>query len=216
MLTLFEELFLLAFHEDKGKLIPSTMENLPVGLAGAMLTELVLNGRLQVEENHRLILQDVSPIEDEILDAALEKIQSSERPRKVSYWVNQLNEKPKKLFDQLEERLEAKGILLRDESNLISMPSQDELDGHNATARYWLKRRLRGLALTDQDVELRGLALLNLVQACDFIDLIFTKDERKIARRRIYELLVGTALSNGQAQAIEEIGRAVEAQADTD
>jgi hypothetical protein len=37
-----------------------------------------------------------------------------------------------------------------------------------------------------------------------------------MARRRIYELLVGTALSNGQAQAIEEIGRAVEAQADTD
>jgi golgi phosphoprotein 3 len=216
MLTLYEELFLLAFHEDKGKLIPTTTENLPVGLAGAILAELVLNGRLQVEENHRLVVLDASPIQDEILDAVLEKIQSSERPRKVSYWVNQLNEKPKKLFDQMEERLEAKGILLRDESNLISMPSQNELDGHNASARYWLKRRLRGLALTDQDVELRGLALLNLVQACDFIDLIFTKDERKIARRRIYELLVGTALSNGQAQAIEEIERAVEAQADTD
>jgi hypothetical protein len=216
MLTLYEELFLLAFHEDKGKLIPATTENLPVGLAGAILAELALNGRLQVEENHRLDLRDASPTEDEILDAALEKIQSSERPRKVTYWVNQLNEKPKKLFEQIEERLEAKGILARDESNLISMPSQDELDGHKASARYWLKRRLRGLALTDQEADLRGLALLNLVQACDFVDLIFTKDERKTARRRIYELLVGTALSNGQAQTIEEIGRAVETQADTD
>jgi hypothetical protein len=216
MLTLYEELFLLAFHEDKGKLIPATTENLPVGLAGAILAELALNGRLQVEENHRLDLRDASPTEDEILDAALEKIQSSERPRKVTYWVNQLNEKPKKLFEQIEERLEAKGILARDESNLISMPSQDELDGHKASARYWLNRRLRGLALTDQKADLRGLALLNLVQACDFVDLIFTKDERKTARRRIYELLVGTALSNGQAQTIEEIGRAVETQADTD
>jgi Golgi phosphoprotein 3 len=216
MLTLFEELFLLAFHEDKGKLIPATTENLPVGLAGAILAELVLNGRLGVEENHRLEVQDATPTQDEILDATLEKIQSSERSRKVSYWVNQLNEKPKKLFEQLEERLEAQGILARDESNLISMPSQDELDGHKASARYWLKRRLRGMVLTDQELELRGLALLNLVQACEFIDLVFTKDERKTARRRIYELLVGTALSNGQAQAIEEIGRAVEAQADTD
>jgi Golgi phosphoprotein 3 len=216
MLTLYEELFLLAFHEDKGKLIPATTDNLPVGLAGAILAELVLNGRLRVEENHRLELQDATPTQDEILDAALEKIQSSERPRKVAYWVNQLNEKPKRLFEQLEESLEAKGILLRDESSFISLPAQNELDGQNASARYWLKRRLRGLALTDQDVELRGLALLNLVQACDFTDLIFTKDERKMARRRTYELLVGTALSNGQAQAIEEIGRAVEAQADTD
>lgn len=216
MLTLFEELFLLAFHEDKGKLIPATTENLPVGLAGAVLAELALNDRLRVEENHRVELQDANPTQDEILDAALEKIQSSERPRKVNYWVNQLNEKPKKLFEQIEERLEAQGILSRDESNLISMSSQDELDGHKASARYWLKRRLRSLALTDQEADLRGLALLNLVQACDFVDLIFTKDERKSARRRIYELLVGTALSNGQAQAIEEIGRAVESQADTD
>jgi Golgi phosphoprotein 3 len=216
MLTLYEELFLVAFHEDKGKLIPATMENLPVGLAGAILADLVLNGRLRVDENHRLVLQDASPTGDEILDAALEKIQSSERPRKVSYWVNQLNEKPKKLFEQLEQHLEVKGVLQRDESNFISMPSQNEVDGQNASARYWLKRRLRGLALTDQEADLRGLALLNLVQSCNFIDLIFTRDERKIARRRIYELLVGTALSNGQAQAIEEIGRAVEAQADTD
>ena len=175
-----------------------------------------MKGRVHVEENHRLDLKDASPTEDEILDAVLEKVQSSERQRKVTYWINQLNEKPKKLFEQLEERLEAQGILARDESNLISMPSQDELDGHKATARYWLKRRLRGLTLTDQEVDLRSLALLNLVQACDFVDLIFTKDERKIARRRIYELLVGTALSNGEAQAIEEIGRAVESQADTD
>jgi hypothetical protein len=216
MLTLFEELFLLAFHEDKGKLIPWATENLPVGLAGAILAELALNDRLRVEENHRLELLDASPTQDEVLDAALEKIQSSERPRKVSYWVNQLNEKPKKLFEQLEGRLEAEGIFQRDESSFISLPSQNELDGRSASARYWLKRRLRGLALTDQEADLRGLALLNLVQSCDFIDLIFTRDERKTARHRIYELLVGTALSNGQAQAIEEIGRAVESQADTD
>jgi golgi phosphoprotein 3 len=216
MLTLYEELFLIAFHEDKGKLIPATTENLPVGLAGAILAELVVNDRLLAGENHRLELKDASPTQDEILDATLEKIQSSERPRKVSYWINQINEKPKKLFEQLEGNLEAKGILQRDETNFISLPSQNELDGHNASARFWLKRRLRGLVLTDQQVELRDLALLDLVQACDFTDLIFTKDERKMARRRTYELLVGTALSNGQAQAIEEIGRAVEAQADTD
>jgi hypothetical protein len=216
MLTLFEELFLLAYHEDKGKLIPWTIENLPVGLAGAILAELALNDRVRVEENHRLELLDSSPTQDDIMDAALEKIHSSERPRKINYWVNQLNEKPKKLFEQLEERLVAKGIFQQDESSFISLPSQNEQDGQNASARYWLKRRLRGLALTDQEADLRGLTLLNLVQACNFVDLIFTKDERKTARHRIYEMLVGTALSNGQAQAIEEIGRAVESQADND
>jgi hypothetical protein len=216
MLTLFEELFLLAFHEDKGKLIKWATENLPVGLAGAVLAELALSDRLRVEENHRLELLDAAPTQDEILDAALEKINSSDRRRKVTYWVNQLNEKPKKLYERLEQRLVDKGIFQADESSLISLPSQNEADGYSASARYWLKRRLRGLALTDQKADLRDLTLLNLVLACDFVDLIFTKDERKIVRRRIYELLVGTALSNGQAQAIEEIGRAVESQADTD
>lgn len=216
MLTLFEELFLLAYHEDKGKLIKWATENLPVGLAGAALAELALSDRLRVEENHRLELLDAAPTQDEILDAALEKINSSERRRKVSYWVNQLNDKPKKLYEQLEQRLVDKGIFQADELSLISLPSQNKADGYSASARYWLKRRLRDLALTDQKAELRDLTLLNLVQACDFVDLVFTKDERKIARRRIYELLVGTALSNGQAQAIEEIGRAVESQADTD
>jgi len=61
-----------------------------------------------------------------------------------------------------------------------------------------------------------GLALLSLAKACNILKLIFTIDERKWARHRIYELMVKQALNNPLVQYIQEIEAAVESQVSAD
>jgi hypothetical protein len=75
----------------------------------------------------------------------------------------------------------------------------------NASLRFAVKEHLRVLALTNQKPSLRELALLSLASATGLSDLIFFKDERKLVRRRTYELLVGEAMKDSTAQAIEDI-----------
>lgn len=84
----------------------------------------------------------------------------------------------------------------------------------NASAKFVLKARIRKSVLTDEDLKLHDLALLSLVKACNLLNLVFTKDERKMARRRIYELMVSITLKDPEFQTIQEIEAAVESQAE--
>jgi hypothetical protein len=216
MLTLFEELFLLSIDDENGSPLPSITDNLGFGLSGSLIAELALRGKASVGETHRLELVDSAPTGDKILDEALEQIQSSNQPRKVTYWIKHFSDEPKKLRKSLVERLETNEVVKQEENRLSwVIPYADSQDS-NAPAKFVIKSRLRQSVLVDEDLDVHDLALLGLVKACSLLNLIFTKDERKLARRRIYEIMVGKMLGNPSIQAIQEIEAAVESQAEAD
>ena len=209
MFSLFEELLILAVHEDKGTFIGSAFENINTGLVGAILAELALRGVIQIQENHRLRVVDVSAIEDEILNEALDIMKDSEKERKSGYWVNSLTQKPEKIRKHITERLIQKGIVTQEDDHLlwvIPSPLQPEV---KASTKYWIKRRLRSIVLASNEAEQRDIALLGVIKACDLLDLVFLKDERRLASRQIGELVVSEALKNPVVQTIEEIGLAI-------
>src|SRR5574341_1235971 len=105
MLTLFEALFLLAIHEDKGIIISSIADSLPVSLGGAILAELALTRKIGLKDNQRLELLDASPTDDDILTEALEKFTTAEKERKIGYWIDIFSQKPEKLRKRLAKRL---------------------------------------------------------------------------------------------------------------
>lgn len=207
-LALFEELFLLTIDDEDGALLPGAAPKVAFGISGALLAELALRGRVNIGENHRLELKYAAPVGDDLLDETLEFIQAAEQPRKVGYWVRHLSSDPKRTRQRLIERLVAAGVLQQDENHLL-WAAQSEGD---APAKYALKLRLRQALLTDCEPTARDLALLSLAKGSKLLNLIFTKDERKKARRRIYELLVEKALKDHLAQTLQEIEMAVETQ----
>ncbi len=216
MLNLTEELFVLSIHEDKGTVIASAAHNLQFGLGGAILAELALLGKVGVRENHRLTVLEPAATGDVILDNALQIIQASEKERKVGYWIDELSQKPEKFRKRLTEQLQAKGVIAQDEERIawvIPFSPHPEL---NASAKYWIKNRLRSIILAGAEASLSEITLLSLVMACGFIDLVFVRDERKIAIRRIHEMVVAEALKNPVAQTIEEIEAAIAAVVEED
>jgi len=216
MLTLFEELFLLSIDDENGSPLPSVTDNLESGLSGSIIAELVSRGKANATESHRLELLDAAPTGDEVLDEAIKQIQSTEQTRKVTYWVKHFSDEPKKFHKRLLDRLEAHGIV-KPEGNRVSwvIPYGDS-PVENGSAKYVVKSRLRHALLTGEDVVIHDLILLSLVKACNVLNLVFTKDERKMARRRIYELLVEKSLKDPLLHSIQEIEAAVESQVDAD
>jgi golgi phosphoprotein 3 len=209
MLSLFEELLLLSIHEDKGTFIRSVQEKINTGLVGAILAELALLGVIQIQENHRLHVGDVNSLEDDILNEALDAMKESEKDRKSGYWINAFTQKPEKIRKRITERLIEKGIVTQEDDHLLwVIPSPMEPE-KKASTKYWIKRRLRSIILASEPAEQRDIALLGVMKACDLLDLVFLKDERRLASRLIGELVVSEALKNPVAQTIEEIGLAI-------
>lgn len=216
MLTLFEECYLLSIHEGKGTVMISKEDGLRFGLGGALLAELALIRKIGLKDNQRLEVLDPAPPNDDILTEVLETIKAAEKERKISYWINVFTQKPDKFRKRLAKRLVQAGVLsLEDDRFQWVIPAPSSSD-QNASAKYLMKKRIRDLVLASVQAEPREIALLSLVRASGLIDFVFVKDERKLADRRIHELVVAEALKNPALQTIEAIAVAVESEVEED
>ena len=84
-LSLRDDVFLLA-HDDAGRLIASEA-SLGAGLAGATLIDLLLTGKVAVEEG-RLVVVDHHGTGDDETDATIEAIRANTAPIGPRAWVN--------------------------------------------------------------------------------------------------------------------------------
>jgi len=216
MLTLYEELFLVTIHEDKGTLMPSKADALRFGQAGAILAELALLKKIGLKDNQRLELIDPAPTGDALLDKALQTLSAAQKEHKYGYWIDVLSQKPEKIHRRLANRLVEKGLVTQEDDRLLWVIPYASSPDPNASAKVGMKNRIRALVLASAQAELREIALLSLVKACDFLDLVFVRDECKLASRRIHELVVGEALKNPALQTIEVISASIEAMVEED
>jgi hypothetical protein len=209
MITLFEEVLLLSIHQEKGTFIGWTVDRMKPALVGAVLAELALMGKIEATQSNRLHLTDDSPVDDDLLNETLEQLKISEKERKFGFWVDSLSQKPEKLRKQVIDRVIEKGFVAQEDDHLHwVVPSPLQPDG-NASAKYSISQRLRGIILAQDTYEKRDIVLLSLLRACSLLELLFLKDERRLASHRINELVVSTAMKDPGLQTIEEIESAL-------
>lgn len=206
MLSLPEELLLLSIDDDKGKITGSMMGLVGFGLAGAVLADLALKGKIQLDDKEKLALLDPTPVGSPVLDAVLEKMAAADRVHKATYWVNILTGKKlqKALFAQLVE----KKVLMEQERRYLWVIPYTEYTEQDASAKFGLKQRLRSLVLAGGEIGAHDLALLSLMRACRFLNLLFTKDERKAASKKVAELVKNEVFGQAVSKTIAEIEEA--------
>ena len=117
-LFLHEEIMLLALHDDKGTI---SSENYPYAIGGAVLADLLLSGRLRVDEERRkkfIGLRSDRPLGDPIVDECLAKVAEAKRRATVQTWVSRfagLSE----LKHRVAKGLCKRGILRADEDKVL-------------------------------------------------------------------------------------------------
>ncbi|MBN2148934.1 MAG: GPP34 family phosphoprotein [Anaerolineales bacterium] len=209
MFTLPEELLLLSIHEAKGTFLGGASDRLKTGLGGAILAELALAGKICATNNHRVQLTEDGEVQDEVLNKILGVLKEAEKERKFGYWINALSQRTEKLQGKIIESLIQKGVFTQDEERLvwvIPSPLQPDI---KASTKFLVNKRLRGIVLAQDEFETRDLVLLSLVRACNLLDGVFLRDERKLADRYVNERLFSQAITDPVMQTVQEIAAAI-------
>ncbi len=210
MLTLPEQLLLLALHDQKGTILSSASISIEYGLAGAVLTELALREKVEIRDK-KLVLVDASSTGDDVLDQAISHIKNSAKQRKADHWLNKLSGKKINIKASMLEGLVKKGILKLEEHKILWIFDSPHYPTKDASEEKAIKEQLRRLVLYRDALETRTAVLMGLVNACGLTAEIFTKDERKAARKRIKEIMENEQIARAVADTVAGVQAAVAA-----
>jgi golgi phosphoprotein 3 len=172
-----------------------------------VIAELSMRGRVVVDEGKKITVVDTDSTGDELLDESLVILAQSERKRKVTHWIYELA--GKKLQKRIFKQLVAKGVVREEERRFLWMIPYKTFSEKDASAKYWVKERLRGIVLANEKAEQHDVVLLSLMKTSRLSNLLFTKDERKAAIQRVNQLVKGEVFGEAVARTIEEVEAAV-------
>jgi hypothetical protein len=179
--TLPEGLLLVAVDAEHRFACPAGGDALSYGLAGAVVTELLLQGAVRVTERGQLVAGH--PTGDQLLDDVLLGIRAS-RPRPVTSWVRVLAGRSVNLHQRLAGRLVRAGVLRQQRRRLLGVLPVRRYAVADEAVLEELRARLRAGLLGHGVLDPRTASLIGLVGACGLVDGLVDRDERRAASRR--------------------------------
>jgi len=210
-LHLFEEVILLALKDDKGTFYAKSY--LPA-VAGAMIAELLLTGRIEVEGKRKLVnLVDAKPSGDPLLDEVLDKIREAKRRASLQTWVQRIAA-TSKLSRRALEGLCRKNILREDEQQILVIFKQKtfpELDHSPEQQIIW--KLHEAIFSLREDLDPRVVVLLALANAADLLAIPFDRKELRERKQRIKRIVAGDMIGEATKGAVEATQAAIAAAA---
>ena len=189
-MKLTEEIILLLLNEDSGYLEQVAGWNLSCVLAGAVLADLDLESRIDTALDS-LVVENASPVGDDLLDPVLATIVADPEPRTVNYWVEKIANTSDEILDQALSRLVQHGILDYAHGGFWSLSRNAAQSGysmHNNESRAIVRQRIVETILRDGIPDPRDAILIGLANACDAFRFLLQPEDYEASRDRI-ELL---------------------------
>ena len=214
MLRFADELLLLLIDDKRGDLIPIPQWSLACALAGALLMDLALEGRIDTDPDC-LSLLDASPLGDDLLDAVLAEIAQAQAVRHARFWVGHFARQGESIRDKTLVRLTARGILDAQEGGFFAfLPTVWRTRRYSTqeAAREDVQLRVMRALLSSDIPDPRDIDIIGLADACGAFERLLSPAELAVAQARIAQLgrmdLIG--------RAVAEVIRQGEAPADPD
>ena len=173
-LRLHEKLVLLTLSERYGWLTRLRFDS---AVAGSMLVELHLSGRIQITgKRFALVSGDPlgSPALDKVVEEIFRSVQSDRKPR-IRRWVGRiLKQRPcEEVFEQFMEQ----GVLRQRKVRRLGMFSVMRYAFEDTTVEEELRRALRPHLLYGSSADSRTAALIGLVDATGLLEYIVSLRE---------------------------------------
>ncbi|MBW4445180.1 MAG: GPP34 family phosphoprotein [Plectolyngbya sp. WJT66-NPBG17] len=199
MQYLSQDLILLALNRQTGKTRFSWYSALDYGLVGSLLLDLVLQGKLEIDNDNRVIGAIAGNTGNEFLDQRLSEVLASSRPRTARFWVTHWRRRYQGIQTIVFQNLVDLSVLERQEQRILGLfPTQRYFLTDESIQRE-IVQQVRAAVLEGIGLDSRMAALISLMQASHLTDAVFRPEERPEARSRIKaiarEELVGQAVS---------------------
>ena len=209
-LYLHEQLLLLALSDEKG-----TMQslNFEFGAGGAVLAELLLTGRLGLEQARKkqfVKLTDDTLTGDPLLDEVLQRVRAGKRPEQPAAWVRRIAG-TKRLRHRIAERLRYRGILGKKQGRVLLVFSRDLYPTLDPEPERALLALLREALLGTGEVAPTTAILLALAHHIGLDYVLFSRPERKAHKRRLKQLVSLESVAGEAREAVKCVQEVIEA-----
>lgn len=215
-LLLVEEIELLSLDEKSGSHLPLLPEALGYGLAGAILSDLEMAGRIATGHGDVITL-DPSPTSNNLLDPWLQRIASDTSRHPPAYWLSVLADNKPSIEDAVLASLVERGILRREDRRILWVFGVRRYPTVHNEERVEVRTRLASLIMDDSTPNHFDATLVSLLGGCCLLPAIFQGREFEERTRRIAEISekdpVGREVAAASRQAIEALAIAQSAQA---
>ncbi|MCY6493447.1 GOLPH3/VPS74 family protein [Leptolyngbya sp. GGD] len=211
MQYLSQDLILLALNPQTGKTRFSWYSALDYGLVGSLLLDLVLQGKLEIDNDNHVIgaisaLRNSAGITgntgNEFLDQRLSEVLASSRPRTARFWVTRWRRRYLGIQTIVLQNLVDLGVLERQEQRILGLfPTQRYFLTDESIQRE-IVQQVRAAVLEGIGLNSRMAALISLMQASHLTDAMFTPEERPEARSRIKAIAEGELVGKAVSKAI--------------
>jgi hypothetical protein len=209
VLTLAEEVLLLALDDEDGSFRPLPKHAMEFALTSAVLMDLLLARRLDVDLE-QLMVVDPSPVDDALLDPVLAAVARSSERYNARRWIMVLSQEAGEIRKRALARLVARGVLRRQDDRLLWVLGRRRYPILDDREQREAKLRILGIVLGDEIPDHRDVVLVALADAAGLFDAILTRREARMAAARIADVarmdLIGQALYKAK-QDMREWGR---------
>jgi hypothetical protein len=204
--SLAEELLLIAYDHKTGRASTGSAE-LDCGLAGAVLLELTLAGRIDVIDSKVRVL-DTAPTGEPLTDGALVRIARERKARKPEWWVGKLRSG---LRVGLVARLTERGVLRLERHRVMGLFPVRRYPSVDPALENAARARLELAVVKGVEPDARTAALASLLDACGLAKRTFPELDRRQLKARMKEINEGQWAGAAVRKAIQSIHAAVAA-----
>ncbi|MFF7778264.1 GPP34 family phosphoprotein [Streptomyces tanashiensis] len=205
--TLAEEIMLLSLDDESGA--ARERQSAAWAVAGGILLDLVLAGRVAVEEG-RLRVTDPTPTETPLLDGRLRQIAEwagrRSRDPKVTEWLTRDHSKAVKATA---ESLRARGLVREEQRKVLGVFPVTRYPEADGAVERELRDRLRAVVLDGAEPDVRTAGLVGLVHGAKLHGLAFPGVPRKEIAARLDEIAAGQWAVEGVRRAIRDMQAAM-------
>jgi Golgi phosphoprotein 3 len=202
-LYLHEEIMLLSLRDKKGTIYDK--EKCRYAIGGAIIAELLLEGRITVDESKKKLVNLVSPKKfgNPVIDECLQKIIDSKRRASIKTWVIRFAGL-KKLNHRVAEQLCRRGILKVDADQLLRLFTRKIYPEVDPKPERQLIERLRKAIFTETTtLDPRTSLIVSLASGADLLKITFDKKLLKGRKDRIKMIQNGEMAGKATKEAIE-------------
>jgi hypothetical protein len=213
-LYLHEAVLLLALDDERGT-VHGAGDSYRYAMAGGILAELLLTGRISIDPDRRELVtpRDPRSFHDPILDEALLSIQEAGRRRRLRDWVSKLA-RTRNLHERVATVLCRRGILEQVEGRILFFFPTKRYPTRDPIPEYSVVDNLRNAILGEAPkVDDRTALLVALADAADLLAVRISRHELRAHKQRISELHEFSDVGPAVRDAIRAVRGAVAAAA---